>query len=396
MATKTQNKFAQRRSVLDFFLSLTDPRRDNLNKRHKLIDIIAIAILATICGAEGFTDMEEWGKANQDWLKTFLELPNGIPSHDTFGDVFARLDPVEFNKCFISWVEEIRTLTDVELIAIDGKTLRRSHNRGVGKGPIHLVSAWARSNRLTLGQVKVDGKSNEITAIPELLRLLHIKGCIVTIDAMGTQKEIAEQICEQGGDYVLSLKDNQPNLRAEVEGIFEAECAAPKKEPKSDKPSFAESADVFETKENGHGREETRRVYSLAAPTWLYQKEQWRDLNSLIMVEATRQLNGQASTERRYYISSLSADAKRAAEAVRGHWGIENSSHWILDVAFREDDSRVRVGNAPENLALVRKLTHNLLKQETSLKRGIKTKRLRAGWDRNYLLKILNVTPSTS
>ena len=351
---------------------------------------------ATICGAEHFTEMEQWGEANADWLRSFLELPNGIPSHDTFGKIFAKLDPAEFKKCFISWVEAIRTLTDGEVIAVDGKTLRRSHHRRKGVGAVHLVSAWARSNRLTLGQAKVDGKSNEITAIPELLGLLHIKGCIVTIDAMGTQKEIAEVICEEGADYVLALKDNQPTLRAEVEGIFEAECAAQKEEPKSKKRSSAKAADVIETNENGHGREETRRVYSLEAPEWLHNKEQWSRLSSLIMVEARRELNDQVSTERRYYISSLTPDAKQAAEAVRGHWGIENSSHWILDVAFREDESRVRVGNAPENLALVRKLTHNLLQQETTLKRGIKTKRLRAGWDRSYLLKILNVKSSIS
>jgi predicted transposase YbfD/YdcC len=395
MATQKANK-AETLSILDYFAQMPDPRRDNENKRHKLIDILAIAILATICGAEHFTEMEQWGKANEDWLRTFLELPNGIPSHDTFGDVFARLDSNEFKKCFISWVEAIRAATDGEVIAIDGKTLRRSHQRLKGVGAIHLVSAWARSNRLTLGQVKVDGKSNEITAIPELLRLLHLKGCIVTIDAMGTQKEIAELICEKGADYVLALKDNQPNLKAEVEGIFEAECAAQKEEQKSKKQSSPKAAEVFETRESGHGREETRRVQSLEAPEWLRNKEQWSRLNSLILVEATRKVNDQASTERRYYLSSLAPNAKRAAEAVRGHWGIENSSHWILDVAFGEDDSRVRTGNAPENLALVRKLTHNLLQQETTLKRGIKTKRLRAGWDRSYLLKILNVKPSDS
>lgn len=246
-----------------------------------------------------------------------MELPNGIPSHDTFGDVFARLDPAEFNKCFLSWVEAIRTATDGEVVAIDGKTLRRSHQRRKGAGAIHLVSAWAGSNRLTLGQVKVDGKSNEITAIPELLRLLHIKCCIVTIDAMGTQKEIAELICEKGADYVLALKDNQPNMKVEVEGIFEAECAAQKEEQKLKKQSSPKAAEVFETSESGHGRKETRRVHSLEAPEWLRGKEQWSHLSSLIMVEAKRELNDQTSTERRYYMSSLAPGAKRAAEAVR-------------------------------------------------------------------------------
>jgi predicted transposase YbfD/YdcC len=390
MASK-QAKEAETQSILDYFAELPDPRRDNENKRHQLIDIIAISILATICGAEHFTEMEEFGKANEDFLQTFLALPHGIPSHDTFGDVFARLDTAAFKQCFISWVEAIRTATAGEVIAIDGKTMRRSHNRSRGKGAIHLVSAWATRNRLSLGQAKVDEDSNEITAIPELLSLLSVKGCIVTIDAMGTQQEIAEQIREQGADYALALKDNQPFLRAEVEGIFEAECAAQAKGQSSIK-----AADVVETAESGHGRRETRRVLSLEAPEWLRHKEQWRDLKSLMMVEARRELNDQVSTERRYYISSLPPDAKQAAEVIRSHWGVENSLHWILDVAFGEDDLRVRVGQAPENLALVRKLTHNLLQQETTLKRGIKTKRLKAGWDRSYLLKILNVKPSIS
>jgi len=393
MATN-KAKAAETQSILDYFAGLSDPRRENENKRHKLIDIIAISILATICGAEHFTEMEEYGNANEGFLQTFLELPHGIPSHDTFGHVFARLDAAEFKKCFVSWVEAIRTATVGEVIAIDGKTLRRSHHQSGGKGAIHLVSAWAVHNRLTLGQAKVGEKSNEIMAIPELLRLLYVKGCIVTIDAMGTQKEIAEQIREKGADYVLALKDNQPHLRAEVEGIFAAECAAQKRDEKSKKRGSGKGADLVETVDRGHGREETRRVLSLEAPEWLRHKEEWRDFNSLMMVEATREIKGQASREQRYYISSLAPNAQQAAEVIRSHWGIENSLHWVLDVAFREDDSRVRVGHAPENLALVRKLTHNLLQQETTLKRGIKTKRLKAGWDRGYLLKIMNVKPS--
>lgn len=385
-------KAEERQSILDYFAELPDPRRDNENKRHQLIDIIAISILATICGAEHFTEMEDYGQANLDFLRTFLELPNGIPSHDTFGYVFARLDCNDFKKCFAAWVNSIRDATDGEVVAIDGKTLRRSHQRGRGKGPLHLVSAWAANNRLTLGQVKVDEKSNEITAVPELLKLLYLKGCIVTIDAMGTQKEIARQIREKEADYVLALKDNQPTLYAEVEGIFIAEEDSLRSEKKS--KSQESGSTMYETVEQGHGRRETRRVLSVAAPEWLGKKETWQDLRSLVMVEAKREVNGQASTERRYFISSLSPDAQRAAEIVRSHWGIENSLHWVLDVAFREDDSRVRAGNAPENLALIRKLTHNLLKHETTLKRGIKTKRLVAAWDRKYLLKILNVKAS--
>jgi predicted transposase YbfD/YdcC len=393
MATKIA-KNAETQAILDYFAELPDPRRDNENKRHQLIDILAIAILATICGAEHFTEMEEWGDINEDWLRTFLELPNGIPSHDTFGSVFARLDSTEFKKCFITWVESIRKATAGEVIPIDGKTMRRSGSKG--QGAVHLVSAWAAHNRLTLGQVKVDEKSNEITAIPELLRLLYVKGCIITVDAMGTQKEIAGLIREKEADYVLALKDNQPYLRAEVEGIFEAELAQRKKEEGTNKPRSAEAADVVETIENSHGRRETRRVYSLEAPEFLRHKEAWRDLKSLIMVEARREVNDQISTERRYYISSLAPNAQMAAQTVRAHWSIENSLHWVLDLAFREDELRVRAGNAPENVALIRKLTHNLLQQEKTLKRGIKTKRRVAGWDRSYLLKVLNVTPSNS
>lgn len=386
MASK-KAKNEETQSILEYFAELPDPRRDTQNKRHELLDIIAIAILATICGAEHFTEMEEWGEANEEWLRSFLKLPNGIPSHDTFGHVFARLDSTEFKKCFAAWVESIRTATAGEVIPLDGKTMRRSGNKG--EGAVHIVSAWASRNRLTLGQVKVDEKSNEITAIPELLQLLYLKGCIVTIDAMGTQKEIAKAICEKEADYVLALKDNQPNLRAEVEGIFEAELAQRKKEESSKKPRSAAAADFIETIDNNHGRRETRRVWRLQAPEFLLNKEAWHSLKSLIMVEAIREVSGQVSTERRYYIASLAPNAELAADVVRSHWTIENSLHWVLDLAFREDDLRVRAGNAPENLALIRKLTHNLLQQEKTLKRGIKTKRRKAGWDRNTCSKFL-------
>lgn len=390
MATKAAKlaKAAERESILDYFAELPDPRRDGQNKRHKLIDIITISILATICGAEHFTEMEVYAEANEEFLKTILELPNGIPSHDTFGYVYARIDPNEFGKCFASWIESIREATEGEVVAIDGKTLRRSHQRSKGKGPLHLVSAWATVNRLTLAQVKVDEKSNEIKAVPELLELLYLKGCIVTIDAMGTQKEIAAGIREKEADYVLALKDNQPILRAEVEGVFEAEVES---EIEKD---LENNGRWQETIERGHGRKETRRVMSVEAPDWLTNKGEWRDLHSLIMVESVRQERERISKEKRYFISSLPPDASRAAEIIRSHWAVENSLHWVLDVAFREDDSRIRAGNAPENLALVRKLTHNLLKQEMTLKRGIKTKRLKAAWDNKYLLKVLALTPS--
>jgi len=270
-------------------------------------------------------------------------------------------------------------------VAIDGKAMRRSHDKGKGQTAIHPVSAWATRNRLTLGQIKVAEKSNEITAVPELLRLLNLKGCIVTMDALNTQKEIVQEVREQGADYVLALKDNHPHLRAEVEGVFEAVL---NQSPADQAISKAESS------EQGHGRTETRRGWSVAAPKWLTGYDQWQDLNSLILIESTRTIKDQTTTERRYFISSLAPDATRAMEAVRAHWGVENSLHWVLDVTFREDDSRVRIKNAAENLALIRKITHNLLQQEKTLKRGIKTKRLMASWDRSYLLKVIGLIPN--
>jgi predicted transposase YbfD/YdcC len=373
-------------SFLEYFADLPDPRIDR-GKDHASIDIITIAILATICGAEFFTEMEAFGKAKQGWLSSFLELGNGIPSHDTFARVFARISPGAFRERFTQWVQAVRIKTENEVVGIDGKTARRSLHKGAGGGPLHLVSAWAARNRLVLGQVKVGEKSNEITAVPELLRLLDLTGCIVTVDALNTQKEIAREIREQGADYVMALKDNHPTLSSEVKGVFEAV-----REDDRTAGSISATASV----ETNHGRTETRRCWSVEAPDWLTGFDQWRDLQSLILVEATREIKEQQTTELRYYLSSLPPNAERAGQAVRQHWGIENSLHWILDVAFNEDDSRVRVGNAPENLALVRKITHNLLQQEETLKRGVKTKRLMAAWNEAYLQKVLNLNPSGS
>jgi predicted transposase YbfD/YdcC len=329
--------------------------------------------------------MEAFGEATEDWLKTFLKLENGIPSHDTFARVFALISPAAFNERFVEWMQAVRSATADEVVAIDGKTMRRSHDKGKGQTAIHIVSAWATRNRLTLGQIKVVEKSNEITAVPELLRLLNLKGCIVTMDALNTQKEIAREVREQGADYVLALKDNHPHLRAEVEGVFEAVL---------NQSQADQSVSRAESGEQGHGRTETRRGWSVAAPKWLTGYDQWQDLKSLVLIESTRTIKDQTTTERRYFISSLAPDATRAMAAVRAHWGIENSLHWVLDVAFREDDSRVRIKNAAENLALIRKITHNLLQQEKTLKRGIKTKRLVASWDRNYLLKVIGLIPN--
>jgi predicted transposase YbfD/YdcC len=356
-------------SLLEYFADLPDPRIDRC-KEHKLIDIIVIAILATICSAEHFTEMEEFGNAKKGWLETFLELKNGIPSHDTFARVFALLSPAAFRERFVLWMQAVTTITAGQVVAIDGKTVRRSTDKSAGHKATHIVSAWATRNRLSLGQIKVEEKTNEISAVPELLRLLNLKGCIVTLDALNAQKEIAGVIRDQGADYLLALKGNHPHLHAEVEGIF----VAVRDQAPADK-----SISRSETTEHGHGRDERRRCWSVEVPQWLTGCDQWRDLKSLILIEATRTVKDQSTTELRYYLSSLAPDAGRAMQIVRAHWGIENSLHWVLDVVFREDDSRVRIKNAAENLALVRKITNNLLQQERTLKRGVKTKRLISG-----------------
>jgi predicted transposase YbfD/YdcC len=366
------------RSLVYHFGSLKDPRVMG-RTRHKLVDILVIAICGVICGADDWVSISDFGKAKEAWFRGFLELPNGIPSHDTFGRTFSLLSPEAFRESFLSW---IRSLTDVfeGLVAIDGKTLRRSHNRRDGTAAIHMVSAWAGEHGLVLGQVKTDEKSNEITAIPELLRALSINGCLVTIDAMGCQKAIAKQIVEQGGDYLLALKGNQSKLADEVEAVFSA----------ADSVGYhGYAVDYHETKERNRGRQEIRRYWSLAAEDLLVNAEAWTTLNMIGMVESERSVNGQTSIEYRYYISSITANAVEFARGVRGHWGIENGLHWVLDVALREDDCRVRKGDAPENMAILRHIAVNALKQEKTKKLGVKNKRLSAGWDETYLARIL-------
>ena len=369
-------------SLTEQFSKLKDPRVDR-TKRHKLIDVVVIAICAVIGGADTWADVELFGKSKKDWLSGLIELPNGIPSHDTFGRVFAMLDSEQFQECFVDWVRAVSEVTGGQLVAIDGKTVRRSHDRFIGKGAIHMVSAWASENHLVLGQTKVDERSNEITAIPELLRVLDVSGCIVTIDAMGCQKEIALTITDRGADYVLALKENQPQLHEDVREIFDH----------ARRTGFADlDHDFCETVNKGHGRIETRRCWAVSDPdyiSYVNDSQEWHRLTSMVMVESERLVDGKTTRQVRYYISSLPNRAETLLATVRGHWGVENSVHWVLDVAFREDDSRVRKGNAPENLAVLRRIALNMLKAETTSKGGIAAKRKRAGWDNDYLRKVL-------
>jgi len=367
-------------TLLEHFADLTDPRVER-TKLHQLLDILVMAMCATICGAEGWEDFAEFGKAKREWFETFLELPNGIPSPDTFRRVLQRLDPHEFEACFLRWVQSVNKIASGQIVALDGKQLRGSRDAAASLSAIHMVSAWACENRLVLGQIKVDDKSNEITALPELLRALALTGCIVTIDAMGCQTKIAQQIIDGEADYVLALKGNQGLLHEDVANYFSW----------AERTGFQEIAYTFaETLEKDHGRIEHRRCWATGDVAWLEQQAQWRGLQSIVMVEADREVIGKGRTvERRYFISSLPAEAKPLLAAVRGHWGIENSLHWCLDVAMREDASRIRRDHAPENVAILRHIALNLLKQEKSCKLGIKRKQLKAGWEHDYLLKVL-------
>jgi len=368
------------KEILVFFESfsdLPDPRRSQ-GQRHKLLEILFIALSAVLCGADEFTEMEEFGQSRENWLREYLELPHGIPSHDTFGRVFALLQPAAFEESFLRWVKQMVELNPREVVAIDGKTVRRSHDRG--REAIHVVSAWARENRLTLGEVKVSDKSNEIRAVPQLLKLLELKNCIVTADAMNCQKEIASEVREAQADYVLSLKENHPTLHKEVERVFQAV-----EEERTSGFTISRTS----TLDKEHGRIEERRYCQINAPDYLYGYKEWADLKSIGMVEAEREVEGTSTVEKRYYLSSLAVDAEVFSRAARGHWSIENSCHWILDVVFGEDDSRVRAGHAAENLARLRKIANNLLQHDKSVKRGVKTKRFKAALDHSYLLKIL-------
>jgi predicted transposase YbfD/YdcC len=369
-------------AIEEHFIKVSDPRKDR-TKDHKLIEIIAIAICAIICGAEGWTDMEIFGNSKVVWLKTFLELPNGIPSHDTFGRVFGMIDAQQFQLAFWEWVWAVNDIVQGQIVNIDGKCLRGSDDRKLGKRAIYMVSAWAAENEIVLGQRKVDEKSNEITAIPELLKLLNLSGCIVTLDAMGTQTAIAKSIREADADYVLSVKENQGHLFEDISVLFGVD--------REQNFKYA-SLDYKKIVNKGHGRIEVRECWSTSNPEYLNLirgLQNWAGINSIAMIVCTRIIDGKETRYVRYYISSLVSDAERILQIVRKHWAIENELHWVLDVAMNEDRSRVRKDQSPENLAVLRHIALNLLKQEKTAKGGIRAKQFQAALKEDYLLKVL-------
>lgn len=366
-------------SIIEHFGKLRDPRIER-HKKHRLEDIIVLSICAVLSGAEGWEAIRQYGQAKLAWLRQFIPLAHGIPADDTIARVISRLSAKGLQECFVSWVTAVSEATEGSVVAIDGKTVRRSFDRSRGKRAIHMVSAWGSANGLVLGQLKTEEKSNEITAIPKLLEMLEIKGCIVTIDAMGCQKEIAKQVIEQGGDYLLAVKGNQGTLEEAVVDFFETAQAA---------DFQGAPVDYHQDIDSGHGRIEVRRCWTSSDLSTLSHPEQWVGLTSIAMIESERHIGEQQSLERRYYITSLQSDAKQIAHAARGHWGVENTLHWTLDVTFREDECRIRRGEAAENLCTLRHFVLNLLKQETTSKKSIKQKRLLAAWDDDYRAKVL-------
>lgn len=369
-------------SLIEHFTQVADPR-SKLGKRHLLLDIIIIAICAVICGADNWPAVVLFGHSKEAWLRTFLRLPHGIPAEDTFRRVFGLLDPEQLQQHFRAWIDAAIPRAPDQVIPVDGKTLRRSHDRATDQGAIHMVSAWATANGLVLGQLKVAAKSNEIPAIPKLLQLLDIAGCIVTVDAIGCQREIAATVIAQDADYMLAVKGNQPDLEAAIAESF----------------AYAEAQgwrdveyDEHQTTNKNHGRIETRQCWTIQDPDYLFYVRQfadWPGLNTIVKVQTERQVGPEVTAKIRYFITSLGNDAPAALRAVREHWGIENQLHWRLDVVFREDDSRLRKGHGAENFAVLRHIALSLLQQERQSKLGVKNKRLRAALDEQYLCQIL-------
>lgn len=361
------------KSTLSYFSNLPDPRIDR-TKDHLLEDIIFITIAAVICGCETWNDIESYGKSKESWLRQYLKLPNGIPSHDTFNRFFSALNPEFFEEAFLSWIRAISALTAGDVISVDGKTMRGTLSKG-SKRAIHIISAWSDANHLSLGQIKVDEKSNEITAIPALLDLLVMKGCFVTIDAMGCQKEIAKKIVKKEADYILALKGNQGSLKEDAERTLR----------------FTKPCDEWIEEDVGHGRIETRKCSLYTDLCFVEQSQEWCKLNAVVKIEANRYIKstGKQESETRLYITSSTANAQTIGKSIRLHWGIENKLHWQLDVSFNEDSSRKRKGYAAQNFSMINRIALNLIKKESAKKRSVKGKRLDAGWDNEYLLKIL-------
>jgi predicted transposase YbfD/YdcC len=372
--------------LVQLFRDIPDPRRV-AKISHTLHDILVITVCAVICGLEHWTQIEDFAKTNEAWFRTFLDLPNGIPSHDTFGKVLAALDPEAFERRIQQWIHALLdSATEGKHIAIDGKTLRRSFDHASGKAAIHMINAYVHENHTVFAQLKVDDKTNEITAIPSLREMLQLEEATVTIDAMGCQKDIAQKIVNGGGHYVLALKGNHSALQEEVQTFLDDRITR----------GETRQGDYYETVEKSHGRIETRKCWTCGQVDWLTQRHAWAGLASIVAVEGTRTVHDKTSTERRYFLSSHSGrQAQKLAVLIRNHWRVENQLHWTLDVCFNEDQCRVRIANAAENLARIRRISLLLLKQETTCKLGIQSKRAQAAYDRDYLLTLLGFRRDT-
>jgi predicted transposase YbfD/YdcC len=386
-----ENKSTSQLPNIILMLKEMEDKRVSRTKKHHLHDILFIALCAIICGSESFEEMEEFGQAKKEWFKKYIELPNSIPSHDTFNRIFQLLNPAAFQECLIRWTQSVRENIPAECVAIDGKAQRRAHNKG--ETLTYIVNAWATENRLLLGQYKVSEKSNEITAIPELLRILELSNCIITCDAMGCQKNIAKEIIEADADYVLALKGNHEIAHEEISSYLD-DLVKEKHQPREAKakvPAEVAAMQILSEVDKDHGRFTEWHYHQSASIEWFADEGEWEGLKSVGMVETVTTQGGKITREKRYYLSSLELDVKTFAKAVRSHWGVENCCHWVLDVIFKEDNSRARAGNSAQNLSAARGIAMNYVRKETTNKRGIKARVKRAGWDNSYLEQILRI-----